>query len=345
MPFPKFHFLTSYDAENPISPKENYKGQNSKINQKPFNFITYKKQGRLFLFSPYSLPRALDENILVSVPFLGRGYFTYRKLGKNISYYSNHGEELWSKPFSSYPVSDYYGKMLLLINSDGTKVDLLDTNGVPLGVQSIHGSFLTDYDFATETTAVSLIFSLGEVYWIGSRGEVGFEYIFESSNETLFLKSCSLSPDGKEMSVHFQKGKKDYIAVLEKNHSSQKADLIFQKALPRVYPHILHTALNSHGITVAAPDRIFFFSLKKGKDWSRKITKDNLVYRSVHTGKDYFIFGTQKNWYLLDNKGRKLLEGISVASLGENWRFLPSGTKEGFAVHSAERIDYYQFNY
>lgn len=325
--------------------------------KKLFNLLAYRenKKGKedsflLDSMEPFKISHLnkITQAQRFSVPLFGNAYFAYNKLGKTIHYYARDGEELWSKKYPYYPLSDYYGRLTLLLSGDSSRVYLLNPNGFLMGIQRVYGAYLSDYDFASRLSAAALIFSSGESYLIQSNGELVFKYEFASAHghekENLFLKSCALSPQAQFLAVHFLKGKEDRLVVLEKG-IEQKAKLVYETVLPRVYPHLLHMALNSHGVLVAAPDQTLFFALDGKGNWRKSLDCKQKcpIYRPVYADKDFFAFGFGKNWALVDQKGRLLFQAALSVDIEKTWRFLPAKKAGFFGIHSGSYLEYYRY--
>ena len=333
--------------EGPLQNKNQDKNQGKKF----FNLLAYKEKGkeaRLILDAAKALKSSNLNEITqaqrFSVPLFGNGYFAYNKLGKDIRYYSRAGEELWHKEYPYYPLSDYYGNLILLLAGDSSRVYFMNPNGFLMGAESVSGSYLSDYDFASRLSAAALIFSSGEVYLIQSKGEIVFRHEFSSEGENIFLKSCALSPQAQFLAVHLLKGEKDMLVIL-KADTEQKAEVIYEAILPRVYPHLLHIALNSHGVLIAAPEQTLFWDLAGDRSWTKSLAcKQNCpIYRPVYADEDFFAFGSAKNWTLVDQGGGILFQASLAAELEEPWRFLPAKKAGFFGIHAGSHLEYYHY--
>ncbi|MBI3396271.1 MAG: hypothetical protein HY042_10590 [Spirochaetia bacterium] len=148
---------------------------------------------------------------LAFAPFLGRGYFRYQKVGKEISFYSETGELMWRKPFQSYPVSDVQGQVVLLLTGDNNRVEIIDNNGNSKGSGHVSGNFMTDLCFPSRAPGAGVVFSAGAVHLIDGEGRaVTLNY---DGKRPLFIKSCSVFPDGSGLAVHMLEGENDRITV------------------------------------------------------------------------------------------------------------------------------------
>ena len=317
--------------------------------KKYFELIAYEKDGEKFLlkagFQPLSLGSKADDNFQrYDIPLFGLGYLSYKKLGRDINFISTRGEVLWNKKYSSYPISDYYGKLILLLSGDSSNIEIITSNGFSLDKDQLHGVYLSDYGFATRVSVVLLVFSSGETYLIEETGKTVFKHIFKSETNNIFLKSGVLSPRAKLSAVHLFKDGRDMIFIIEKDNN-EKAKIVRRIVLPKIYPHLLHMAINSHGLLIAAPDETSFFALESGDDWSQKTfcTEKCSLYRPVYADENFFAFGFDKTWHFLDSDGVSLFQTTISQELPTPWRFLPAKKPGEFALHSKDYLTFYRY--
>ena len=317
--------------------------------KKLFKLLAYKKEEVTFLLESAKAPKNFNLNSITqaqhfSVPLFGDGYFAYNKLGKDIRYYSSQGEELWQKEYPYYPVSDHYGNLILLLAGDSSRVYFMNRNGFLMGKKNVSGAYLSDYDFASRLSASALIFSSGELYLIQSKGKIVFKHKFSREGKNVFLKSCALSPRGQLLAVHLLKDKKDMLVVL-KADSGQRAEVVYETPLPKVYPHLLHMALNSHGVLIAAPDQTLFLSLTGKKNWTKALTckQDCPTYRPVYADENFFAFGSGKKWTLVDQGGPILFQASLAPTIKEPWRFLAAKKTGILGIHAGTYLEYYRY--
>ena len=302
------------------------------------------------------------------IPPLGDGYFTYEKRAKYLSYHDRQGEKLWKREYPYYPVSDYYGNLILLLSSDNSRVDFINSNGLATGVKSVSGNLLTDYSFATHQSQAGLVFSSGEAYVIRENGTIAFQHNFATKQSMVFVKSCALSPDAKLLAVHLLKDEKDIVVILkakEREVENKSSLILGQITLPEVYPHVLYLAVNAHGVLVATRNRTLFFSLAEGadnrvSDWDEKSSDPCLencrFYRPVYASHHFFLYGKAMDWTLVDQKGRRLLSKAITAQASfaaekkqtnshtyPFLRFLPGGRPDLFIVQTGPRLEYYSY--
>ncbi len=285
-------------------------------------------------------------NERVSVPYLGDGFFGYEKSSQEIVHYDKYYTELWRKNFPSYPFSNPFGNLILLINGDSTQVEVIDYNGIEVGVKKITGSFLTSFHFATETPHTLLCFASGEIYILNEIGELLIQDSLEGkwdrqnqeARENFFTKSCAISADGKSIAIHVLEGREDKVYIYNTIQSKEKKLKRLRKIiLPKIYPHLVHMAINSMGLVVATPDKNYFWGIEKSwwgkitnasKDWQEENQCDNEcgVYRPVFASQDYFFYGNDNTWTVLDKRGVKLFTTEHHFQSNKNnfWRFIAS---------------------
>lgn len=305
----------------------------------------------------------LEPGERVFVPFLGTGYFSYKKVGREIVFHSPDGEELWRKEFFSYPVSNARGETVLLLTGDNNRVDLISQDGASLGPGSLSGNFLSNYAFAANIDITLILFSDGRLVVL-YKGYPICRYQLELDDAPLFAKSASIAPDGKQLAVHFLNGTHDEILVLDVDQELlqvdqferiqqafrdnaagaifeiPEADVVDRFSLPVIYPHILHMAVGAGGVLLVAPDKTYFFSIGAGDDWQKEYTKGGGVYRPVLAGQEFFIYGEGARLNFLDANG-KLLHTKTLRSGQTIWRLLPTHDSASFAVHLKDMVEFW----
>ncbi|MEQ9362994.1 MAG: hypothetical protein RIF32_02055 [Leptospirales bacterium] len=327
--------------------------------------------GSSFLVGPASPTVTLEKGERVFAPFHGNGYFRYAKIGRELSFLARNGEELWRKPYKAYPVTDPSGDLVLLLTGDNNRIDIIDPSGNPFGVRSVSGNFMTDLDFAARRAAAALVFSTGALTVLNQEARTILSYNHESPDQPLFVKSCAIGPDAEVVAIHMLAGDQDRIIVLgiDGGDTENPEDYTVLRSidLNATYPHLLHFAVNRHGLLLAAPDRTQFYALASGAD--RRIDGSKIgagetpqapaegrgvdgagtgageaaapVYRPVFADRDYFVFGQGDVAVLLDRKGLGLTRFV-VGGSGP-FRVLPGPVENQFALHSPERIEIYEF--
>ena len=293
----------------------------------------------------------LPPDALAAIPFLGFGYFRYAKVGSEVFFHGRSGELLWKRPLHSYPVSDYYGELILLLTGDGNRVDLLDRNGNSAGPGSVSGNFLSDYDFAARRSAAALVFGAGKLYVVDNKGQMIMRYTHEAAGkeDILFFKSVALGPRANRAAIHYRRGKKDRLIILENNDGETVE--IGEATLPRVYPHVLHFAVNDGGVLLTAPDFTAFYDSDGDEVWKRPTPlKSEGIYRAVYAGRDFFVFGEKRRGVQVGDAWRIILTdsgGRSVTrwpmKTKSPWRILPGKKTGEFVVHTAEGLRFLKY--
>ena len=133
--------------------------------------------------------------------------------------------------------------------------------------------------------------------------------------------------------------------------------------LGQSYPHLIHMALNSHGLVLVAPDKSLFYRfssrLQRKKQWSQPslCDKDCPIYRPVYAAKDFLAYGDGDSWSLIGKNGDVLLQrqvqseapskaqDDNKASNAKKrpWRFVPTPYPDIFGIDLGFRIDYYRY--
>ncbi|MDH5655929.1 MAG: hypothetical protein OEZ34_08475 [Spirochaetia bacterium] len=307
-------------------------------------------EDRRTLKRPFQEDRSIDsKDFLTFSPFLGKGFFIYKKVGKEISFLTSDGEVLWKKPFSSYPVTDPMGRVILLLTGDNNRVDLADMNGNPAGVFSVSGNFLSDYDFSIIDSVILLSFANGDIALLSKEGNLLLRFQISSflnvkGEETLFVKSNSVSSDGKRFAVHYVFKERDYVSVFsfdkEDPESFQKE---YEISLDRIYPHILHFAVESSGILIAAPDSASFYNEDGELLWKNKLQEKEEIYRPVFSLKHIFAYMEGNTVHVFDSSG----VGIDSFRTGGKeegpFRILPFRKDDQFVIQGKHNLYYYQF--
>jgi len=306
----------------------------------PFNGIIENGTPPRFL-RPDAAPRELKSNSRYFAPFHGRGYFQYEKVGSKIFFNGRDGEQLWEKEFNSYPVSGPSGKLIFLLTGDNNRIELLDWSGNPIGVESISGNFLSDYDFATRTVAAALAFAGGDAYLIDEKGKVRLHHSFAAPGVQIFLKSCAISPDGSLIAVHHLSGNEDRITLLAPpSDEKQKSEVVGTFSLASVYPHLLHFAVSDHGLLLAAPDRTTFYNRKGEVLFDHKRTSTG-VYRPVFADYNYFIYGDTDGLVAMDENGARIAT-VRVPDPDAPYRIIASKSERQIFVQLKNGVVVYQ---
>ena len=334
---PGFHFLGHFDVRTGQTLPEEFQAEKS------FNGIILTgpaETNSLMMSNGAALPLEPGEHAWV--PFLGNGYFRYRKIGPEITFHSRAGELLWEKKFYSYPIGEHRGRIILLLTADGNQADIIDSNGNRTGAKRLSGHLMTDYDFASRASFSAMTFSSGELFVLDEKGEVVLEYRHDSDVRPVFFKSCALGPDGRRVAVHFQEGAQDRIIVLERREEGDKRGReIFDLKLRRVYPHLLHLAVNSSGLLIAAPDFTAFYNAKGREQWTRPLELFPGTFRPTHADRNNFVYGDTTKAVVLDGVGRTLLSLEVARQEADRWRVLPGKEPGVFAVQTPGGIDFF----
>lgn len=330
---------------NPVTNKQSLPAKELVQKEKfPFFAIKHRDKNDHLIISGPSIQQKINsqKNDLYVVPFLGKGYFHYQKTGKQIKFYSQTNELLWFKPYYSYPASDSTGSSLLLLTGDSNRVDIIDQNGTKAPVASISGNFMVHYFFDHSGKNKVVAFSNGQIVYIHDNQ---YKHIIQikSDKQMLFVKSCTLSADGRLLAVHYLDHDKDKISVYsvtktEEDPQTVSSNKLDEFDLPTVYPHLLHMSINDGGVLIAAPDQTLYYGLDGGPDWSRLLPSSSNKYRPVFSTRSFFIYGEHNTAKVLNQEGIKIYS-IPLHTRDKNWRILPTRSQNGFAIQTREFIE------
>lgn len=283
---------------------------------------------------------------LLFVPFYGVGFFSYQKVGKEILFHDSHGETLWSREHRTYPVSGPTGELILLLSGDGNRVDIIDKNGVTAGPGSASGNILNDYDFSTRDDSACLVFG-DHMEIIRASNRAAYRYDPPPRNKVgfVYMKSCAISGDGRYASLHYSEKGKDFVALfdrkkIEKEDQKPEYRLIRKIPLDRVYPHLLHMAVNSYGLLINAPEKVALYS-QSGEILYHFEDGGNTIYQPLLALNHYFVFGRSGNVRVLNRKGREIVKKRFVIRSPYSYRIL-AGKKGGFAIHNDRSVTFYK---
>ena len=320
--------------------------ENSQKRKKSFfNYIGFQENNKRAIFGFQKPFVSLKEDEKAEIPLFGTGYFLYYKVGKDIRYYNNEGEELWRKKFAYYPRSDYFGELLLLLASDSSHVRVMDYNGLSDPSLVFSGAYLSDFSFATKASKAFLVFSSGETYFFQSNNKKFLSYTFSWDNKNIFLKSCTISHDAKKLAVHLLEGEEDKIVLF--SVTEEKLEKEREIALEKTYPHRLNMAISSLGLLIASPNTNYFFGFSSSLDWKREVacSKECHHYRPVYADKNIFAYGYDngKKWALLDKQGKLIFKASWQNSTEKPWRFLPTNKENLLGFQKGAFVSYFQY--
>lgn len=310
------HFGSKDDARISIKPKQILNGY--KTGSGFYSFRT----GQLFSIS--------EENI--EYPLLGKGIFGYNKIGNSVTYYSQNGEILWKKKSNSYPIASLYGNINLLVSGDGNQVLVMDINGNLTGIKQADGRFLVDV--GQNSKEQILLFSGGEIYWLGEDGNLIKKFQAQSKN-LRFYKSIALSENGGYAAVHYFENMKDWITIFHKTEKFEK-----KIELPKIYTHKLYMAISSQGsLLVSSPNALLLFT-KEGKLIHKTLRNSNKVYQLAFASSNFFVAEHNGKIVFLDNDGFIIKE---YNPQGINFRVIPYSQDDFFLESEKQMILFHRF--
>ncbi|MCB1308757.1 MAG: hypothetical protein KDK30_11280, partial [Leptospiraceae bacterium] len=207
-----------------------------------------------------------------------------------------------------------------------------------------------DYDFASESGHGFILFAGGQLRVLNPDGTLraGFDYEADEDEQPVFFKSCAIAPDGATLAVHALMENADRILVFEIRQNEARLRETDDFTLPGIYPHLLHMAVNAHGVLVAAPDRTLLFGLQGQDDLDEPFENpEGGIYRPVLAGRDYFVYASGlQEVRVLDADGFEMVR-VPLTATGvrynlNTWRILAGREPRVFVLHSPDRLDFYR---
>ena len=287
----------------------------------------YRKEDNLWFFN-YRQPVKIENEYLYEIPLLGSGYYQYKKVGSEISYFSPSGEILWKKEYKSYPRAG--SRLILLLTGDNNQVQVADLSGNLLN--TLDGRFLTDYAFDADGGA-ALLFGGGDFYILDKKGKTVLSKHFRENG---FYKSLAVSPDGNYFAVHYRENGRDFISVF--THEKEIHTLPLEKS----WPHKLWFAIsNSKTMVVNLPDKWMFVDddgeVVKSEDRVNNLKPGN-YYPAMNNGR-YFMSAAPGEIRISGPYGDKIA-GFDDSAL--IWRSFSLGN-DSFVVETMEKVFIYSF--
>lgn len=177
------------------------------------NFYYYKKKIKL------------EEGYLYSFAYKPVGYILFKKTGSEINFFLPENNQIfWTKEAHYYPYLEPYGNFILGINSDRTKIEILDINGNLL--QSIEGSFLVDFKcFEVPEPQCIFLFNNGKIVFFSKSI---FKEIYLKENK-VFYKSFTVQ--NNIITFHYYKNSKDFFTTYEIVKKEKEITLKKQKEI------------------------------------------------------------------------------------------------------------------
>ncbi|MCC5814684.1 MAG: hypothetical protein JJT78_08010 [Leptospira sp.] len=305
------------------------------ISENPIDTLSgYKYKNKFFSF-PSGRFYQVSEGKLLEYSILDEGYFEYKKLGDEVSYYNGWKELFWKKPYSSYPRPGYFSSILPLVSGDGNTVFFADRNGNPSATPSVDGRFATDICFSVEVDHTLVLFSGGEYFLLNGKGEILKQYEsakVENHSDTYFAKSCSISPNGDKFAIHHQQGQEDKIVIYDSKGKE------YEFSLDTIYPHKLHFVLNNHSeILIANQNSVKLLSDRGKLIHSKENLPMNTYYNPVLALGDFFLWGSNESMNVWNREGVTIYEK-KLPQNNQPLRFLPGKIPNTFYVETKENI-------
>lgn len=277
-----------------------------------------KQPGTLYNWS--GVLKKLEEGSLASIPFRGDGYFIYQKAGDRLTFHDKKGEILWERQIRSYPLPEPGGRLIFLLTGDGNRVDIIDRDGNPAGIQSVAGNILTDISFADRSGDACVVFATGAMVVVQNTGELKGEVLSNDDGERKITKGCALDSNGNLLAIHYQGEAQDYINIYRyrKKDDSSGFEPEYTFPIPGIVPTTVPMALSENGVMIPLDSKVLLFTLEGELLLNHHIGMSE-AYRPVLTLAGNFIFHDGGRLYLVDRRG-KIQETIPVP---DSRSFLP----------------------
>ncbi len=231
--------------------------------------------------------KKLDSEYLYSYSFLPVGYLRFKKTGSTVEYYLSNHQLFWVKDSFSYPYTEPDGKFIFFINSDRTKVEVVDKNNQQLFIAN--GNFLVDIKCNYFLTHLENYKNQYLCFILFSDGQLlGFsESFFKRFDLRKSISSFykSLSCINEELQLHFYSDGKDRFSRFKvdfKQIESGKIDILLnQKNILSFnvnFPYTIPFVMTDDKVIFPHFDR--FFSMgKQSKEImiERKTLKENTL--------------------------------------------------------------------
>jgi hypothetical protein len=308
--------------------KRNLSGtvSNGRINSFTKNTNGYKISNQICQIHTAKCTPILDDS-LVDLPFLGEGFYTYKKIGSLVKYFSRDGELLWQKDFHSYPKSNANGEITLLLSGDQNQILLIDRNANPVGEGEIHGRFFVDIQMNDIDDQILILFSGGEIFKINQLGQVLLKKDLSVEKGIRFLKSGYIG-NGYFL-IHLLEDDFDQLVSFD-----EKGDENFRFKLSQIYPYKIFVAsLDKNSTAIRLPQKILFIDGKGTQKSSIQIDEDFKIYNPIFSSGNLYYTQVGDSIQAFDRNG-KLIRKISLEKGSSPLRFLPTAQKDSFWIET-----------
>ncbi|MCB1175875.1 MAG: hypothetical protein KDK39_20030, partial [Leptospiraceae bacterium] len=113
--------------------------------------------------------------------------------------------------------------------------------------------------------------------------------------------------------------------------------------LPRIYPHLLHMALNQHGLLVVPPGQQLFYSLDDSELQASEVPLSESIYRPVFAGPDFFVSATNHSLQVLNAAGMRVYQWKLSDLQARQWRVMPLQQADQFAIQGPDSVDIWRY--
>lgn len=311
-----------------------YGTQHSNISENPTsNLAGYKNQGSFYSF-PSGKFIKMEEGFLLDYSIFGEGFYQYKKLGDEVSFFDANNELFWKKPYSSYPRPGYNPNLIPFVSGDGNIVFLVDKNGNQTGVKQVTGRFATDISYSYYSDHTIILFSGGEYFLLDGAGVLLQKHNSKDieHNQSYFAKSVVLSPNGKAFAIHAQNGEVDTISVYNSEN-----ELIYSKNLNSIIPNKIYLALDDDGSLLYYENDKFSLLDKDGDEVSNYKADTKKVYQTVFVKDGIFFFLSGNELQIINKKGI-VLRSLFLPSNLKPVRVLPSKAANNYYIETSKDL-------
>ncbi len=186
-----------------------YNIENKKLNQfhefikevPDFKNKSYYFNNVLFYHNKYyDIYHYLKLNTKTFVSQANNYYVTYKKAGEKINFFNKKGNLLWSYNTRNYPFLSPSGNRIILLNSDGSSISVIDKNINMLLTNVFISTLITDLKFCDFDDSFVIGTIEGNVISYNHQNQLNFKYKAPKSNKPL-IKSIILSERSRYIGV------------------------------------------------------------------------------------------------------------------------------------------------
>ncbi len=171
------------------------------------------------------------KDSLVSFSKNGKYYVKYEKIGNAVELYDTSGGKYWHLQSADYPYISPDAKIILLMNGDHSKINVLNINAVACGVKEISSMLCTVISFPGNSGFSGIGFLNGNYFILNNKGDV----VSKGAEKDFIIKGISISDNGSYFTVHYGNNKGDFIKTVNSDNDTY--------TIPLKHIHLTKTAL------------------------------------------------------------------------------------------------------